>query len=53
MKENSFWDWLINNITKEGYTEPTIESNAPKYKGLVDFFSQHDAEIQNSKLTGS
>lgn len=25
MKENSFWDWLISNITKEGYKEPHIQ----------------------------
>ena len=46
-------DKLIDEIANHLPKEPAMESNAPKYKGLVDFFSQHDAEIQNSKITGS
>lgn len=40
---------LVDAIAKYKPEEP----NTLKYKGLVDFFSQHDAEIQNSKITGS
>ena len=40
---------LVDAIAKYKPEEP----NTLKYKGLVDFFSQHADEIQNSKLTGS